>query len=252
MIRYVKILIASLLLFSSSLYAQKENGTDTIENVGIKNNLKGSVVYNAGATLKIGSITDKYELFEDDPQPMFEISTGTYYSLFLSLGVEYYCTNNFSIECAVGLYNSKVVSKFDIYLPIANDKEVQTAHKIDLNLLGCGLAFLGKYRLFSDFQMFGGVRFGLNLSTSYDHAVTILSDEAIYSDGSKSRLFKNQEIRNPQGHFTTILGASYIMNLEENKHNLTFSLSYENGFNVLENSSRLKFYSFNLGVAFNY
>jgi len=288
MIKDFKILIVLLLIIPSLLYAQKEDETkynsyygknkllytslykstflpfakitdigyfynqeDTVKNVNITNDLKGSMLYNIGATFKVGDIRDKYKLFENNSL-IFEISTGTYYSLSLSFGVEYYCTNKFLLECDLGIYNSIVVSNFDIYLPTANDKEIKTAHNIDLNLLDCGLAFLGKYALIENYQLLGGVRFGFNLSASYDHHITILSNEAMYLDGSKERLLKNQEIRNPKGHFATILGALYKMNFKNSKHSLSFLLDYENGFNILENNSKLQIYSFNFGVTLNF
>ena len=287
MIRHIKILIVLSLVFSSLLYAQTQNETengsyneenapyiliyedtfflpmkmiktnyfynktDTVENVEIKDSLKGNAFYNFNAAFKVGGMIDKYEIM-DHAQLMFEISKGTYYSFSLSFGIEYYYTNNLSIECALGIYSSKVVSNFDIYLPIVNDKDIKTAHEIDLNLLDCGLAFLGKYALTNNFQLIGGVRFGLNLNANYDHHVTILSNGAIYSDGSKEREFQNQKIRGTGGHFATIFGASYKMSLKDNNYNLIFSLSYENGFNMLEMSSKLQFYSFNLGVTLAY
>ena len=284
MTRYVKVLIVVLLAFSSSLYAQKKDTsyskenvpsyillyqvisyppimmvdmncfyteTDTVKDVKIEKKLKGSTLYNLGATFKVGGIKDKYELFGDYSQLLFEISTGTYYSLALSLGVEYYYTNNLSVECALGIYNSKIVSNFNIDLPIVGDKDINTAHTIDLNLLDYGLTFLGKCRLLDNFQMVAGVRFGYNLSASYDHHVKILSDEAIYSNGSTERTIKNTEI-NAQGHFATILGVSYRMNFENRKYDLVFSLNYENGFNMLEKLSRIRFYCLNLGITLSY
>ena len=284
MIRYIKILIVLLLAFSSSLYAQqkgvsysKENAslytllyedtffspitiantnyfyteTDTVKDVKTEKKLKGSVLYNLGATLKVGGVRDKYELFGDYSQLMFEISTGIYYSFSLSLGVEYYYTNNLSMECALGIYSSKVMSNFNIYLPIVDDKDIKTAHTINLNLLDYGLAFLCKYRLLENFQVGAGVRFGSNLSASYDHHVKILSDEAIYLGGSKEKTITNTNI-NAQEHFATIIGASYKINFADKKYDIIFSLNYENGFNILEQPSRLRFYCFNVGVTLSY
>jgi hypothetical protein len=284
MIRYVKISIVLLLSCSSLLYAQKKDTsyskenvpsynlldedtldspiaivdtnyfyteTDTLENVKIEKDLKGSALYNVGATFKVGGIRDKYELFGDYSELMFEISTGIYSSLALSLGVEYYYTNNLSLECAIGIYNSKMISRFNIYLPIIDDKDINTAHTINLNLLDYGLTFLGKYKLPKNFQVVAGVRFGYNLSASYDHHVKILSDEAIYLGDSEEKTIRDTKI-NAQGHFSTIFGSSYRMDFEDRKYNLIFSLSYENGFNMLEMLSRLRFYSFNVGVTLSY
>jgi hypothetical protein len=225
--------------------------TDTLEDVKTEKKIKGSTLYNLGATFKVGGIRDKYELYGDYSQLMFEISTGIYYSLALSLGVEYYYANNLSVECAIGIYNSKMISNFNIYLPIIDDRDIKTAHTIDLNLLDYGLTFLGKYRLLDNFQVVAGVRFGYNLSANYNHHVKILSDEAIYSNGFTERTIKNTEI-NAQGHFATILGASYRMNFENRKYDLVFSLNYENGFNMLEQLSRLRFYCFNVGATLSY
>jgi hypothetical protein len=239
------------------------NNVDTINNVEVKNNLKGSSFYNINAAFKIGDITDKYEILADYWTPMFEIFNGTYYSLSLSLGIEYYYTNSFSVEYAIGIYNSKVISNFDIYLPMLNGnevKEVKTAHEIDLNLLDYGVAFLAKYLLINNFQLMAGCRFGASFRASYDHHVKILSDEIVYSDGSKERSFLNKQIVNTQGHIAATFGALYKMKFKDSKCGLSFSLTYERGFNTFgENvisttlpTPKIQFYSLNVGIAFTY
>ena len=288
MIKRVKILII-LLAFPSLLYAQQTGGINdnlyvegnTLSSLLLQEDIllspsaaadanyfyntavelesdiikyrKGSILYNIDAAFKIGSVKDKYILFDNYSNLISEIYNGTYYSLALSFGMEYYVMNDISLDCAAGVYNSHAISKFDIYLPIINDRAVKTAHEVYLNLLECGLAFSGKYRLSDDFQLFAGVRFGLNLLASYDHHINILSDDAIYQNGSKEKVIEGIDIKTSGGYFAVFAGASYkLTSFQDNRYSLALSLICEDGNHVLENNSKLKFYTVNLGVIFTF